>query len=237
MKVKRYFVINLDRRPDKLQTFYEKFPFDVERVERFAAIDGNNLPFDQVPLKGNVNDGDTFNPFMVGCSLSHYSVFDKVAKNDEYRDTDVFVTFEDDVFYSENFVNCMQMLEGFHEDFDMISIGGRWWPNFVPPLNDLHEYWTHCEGGVFKYKTPEKSIAGLAHDRGTFSLMWTKKFAKKFVAYLNSPILLLRPVDKLMTEFWSLDQSVIYDVFPHICYSPADFNTDIQHKPSMTFRA
>lgn len=252
--VKKFFVINLDRRPEKFANFLSKFPLQVQ-VERVSAVDGLNLPFDKEPLKSLVRDGDTFNPFVIGCTLSHYGIFDSVASDPSYADSDVFVTFEDDVFYSEDFVKvfddmCSLLNQGSLGDFDMIRIGGRFGPRFVPSIDSLNKSWSveklSQHGIIFTYKhSTEDSIrGGHYHDRCTHCLVWTKRFASKIVRYLNDRRMLeisedVRggrgyAIDVLIQRFILDGNCRILEIFPHVCYSPADYITDIQHKPSIT---
>lgn len=257
--VRKFFVINLDRRPEKMANFLCKFPLQVQ-VERVPAVDGLHLPFDKEPLKSLIRDGDTFNPFVIGCTLSHYGIFDSIGSDSSYGDSDVFVTFEDDVFYSEDFVErfeevCEKISRGQLGDFDMLRVAGRFGPRFVPPADALGTSWSKenvipaKSGGIFCYDhAREESVrGGHYHDRCTHCLVWTKRFAIKIVKYVNDRRMLeisedVRggrgyAIDVLIQRFILDGNCRILEMFPHICYSPADYMTDIQHTPSITVKA
>ena len=102
------FLINLDRREDRLQQANEVIDKTGIHIERVSAIDGAELEItDQLKARinpWNLNKRNISNPKklggILGCCLSHLSVWEKISRmTDEY----VFV-FEDDVaFYHKDF--------------------------------------------------------------------------------------------------------------------------------------
>jgi len=225
-RVKEIFVINLKRRPDRLQEFKQRYPL-TQPFTLIEAVDGNNLPYDKPPLSTLSKSGQ-INPFALGCTLSHYEVWKRVVENTEYKDEDVFITFEDDVFFVQDFENkfiqCLQP----NITFDMLTIGGRFRPNFVPHPNSLQILWDRITENVFQYKSKDHQD-GPNQDRTTHSLVWTKKFAKDFLKYLDEH-LIETAVDKLLTKFWKENNTLLLEHFPHLCFSPPNYKTDIQQK-------
>lgn len=89
------FVINLDRRPDRMVSFKEnKFPFDVERV---SAIEHPNGAY--------------------GCTLTHFDIF---RKQKEFP----FVIFEDDCKLIQSWSLVEWAMGQLPEDWDALWLGG-----------------------------------------------------------------------------------------------------------------
>jgi GR25 family glycosyltransferase involved in LPS biosynthesis len=105
----KVFVINLDRRADKLEKVDSKLKKMKIQYERFSAVDGNNLRFDNskfIPGKGMIE-----NKFALGCLLSHLEII-KIAKEKNYKR---ILIFEDDVLISENINISIQKLRNIKE--------------------------------------------------------------------------------------------------------------------------
>lgn len=87
------YCLNLDRRPDKWEKVKNRFDKLKLNVNRFSAVDGNNIS-DKV-----LNKYNKINKFEVGCILSHYNII-KDAKLNKYKR---ILIFEDDVIFCEDF--------------------------------------------------------------------------------------------------------------------------------------
>jgi len=123
-------VINLDRRPDRMEYLYKHSPV---AFRRFSAIDGQNLSsiYYKFPELLDTIRGQHRVLGEVGCSLSHYSLWKEHA---EKPITDYLLVFEDDVMFSD------QTLERFEKttndihmnriDFDVLYVGGQWTPHY-----------------------------------------------------------------------------------------------------------
>ena len=124
--IKKRFVINLDRRKDRYNDFLKRIPFDSDVCERFSAIDGKNIK--------DFKHKD--NPFVIGCHLSHKNILNLVVDDENIKDDDIILIFEDDVFFSDSFDLEIRKIVQFLKKLDKINyllyIGGRFTLNFKP---------------------------------------------------------------------------------------------------------
>lgn len=128
-------VINLDRRPDRMEYLYKHSPVS---FRRFSAIDGQNLSniyFEFSDLLDTIR-GQQRVLGEVGCSLSHYSLWKSHAENPR---ADYLLVFEDDVMFSDksyerfeetilSIHNRDKSTDGF--EFDVLYVGGQWTPDY-----------------------------------------------------------------------------------------------------------
>ena len=88
-----YYVINLKRRPDRLELFKKNCPLDNSKINRFEAVDGK--------LSTSIPDNfKSLSKGEVGCFLSHKLLWEKTLKQ---KDSDYSIIFEDDAIFTENF--------------------------------------------------------------------------------------------------------------------------------------
>ncbi len=113
---KRTFCINLDRRGDRIQSFYadsKKIGFDYERV---GGVDGQTLTFKN-PL--NIPH---FHPGDVGCTLSHLKTLERAMD----LKLDNYLVFEDDVLFRDGFIYLYnKFIDQVPQDWDMIYFGAN----------------------------------------------------------------------------------------------------------------
>lgn len=107
------YVINLDRRPDRMRLF-NNTSGDV-RVRRVSAVDGALMPLDAMPLtpearldvmRGYRTAHEQLTRGAVGCWLSHLKVWRLIAESSNNRNR-VAVVFEDDAVLTP--VNVREM--------------------------------------------------------------------------------------------------------------------------------
>ena len=116
-------VINLERRPDRWQIAIEEWKrtgLPSHLLERFDAFDGSHPDM----VKDLLHDewtrwlfdlstwrGSRQNPYqdhgfvfsVLGCTMSHYRVWERIVSDDSLEDLDAVMVLEDDVFISEDF--------------------------------------------------------------------------------------------------------------------------------------
>jgi GR25 family glycosyltransferase involved in LPS biosynthesis/glycosyltransferase involved in cell wall biosynthesis/GT2 family glycosyltransferase len=121
-------VINLDRRPDRLQAFQQRLlqatePDLASRVERFAAIDGRDLSLTaelQHLFRGN---DFSFRRAVVATALSHMGVWRQLAEST----APAFLILEDDVAFCPGFegqlVEICGELTREYPAFDVVLLG------------------------------------------------------------------------------------------------------------------
>lgn len=220
MKLKK-FVINLDKRPDRLQEFFSRY-IDMD-VERFSAIDGRHIH-----LNNSFSDIDKFlfsildnnlkhNPGILGCWSSHVNLWETLKNSDDY---DAFVIFEDDVFFVSGFKEKFELiLNEINEETDIIYFGGRFSPDFVP--RNVNSEWEKV-GNFYFYKG---NRLGREVDRTTHGYIITKNGAKNVLSVLYSSTFL--PALDGWLNHRRFDLALV-DFFPHIAWSPINYKTDIQ---------
>lgn len=121
-------LINLDRRPDRLESFTRRVaeaagPALVSRITRFPAVDGRLLSMTP-EIRWTFRDNDfSFRRNMVACALSHMALWEELAASDFPG----FLIFEDDVHLCRGFmgqlVEICGTLENRHPGFDMVLLG------------------------------------------------------------------------------------------------------------------
>jgi GR25 family glycosyltransferase involved in LPS biosynthesis len=112
-------VVNLDRRPDRMETFrktHTAFSFN-----RFTAVDGNQLtPSAFIDRLFNDNDYH-FRSALIGCALSHINLWKQLM--DSPTD-EGFIIMEDDITCVDNFVNKIETyLDMIPQQLDVLFIG------------------------------------------------------------------------------------------------------------------
>lgn len=114
----KIYCINLDKRPDRwreVSTFFRKYNIE---VERFRAVDGNPMRWNQSKYK-HAKSG-AFNGAM-GCIASHLAIW-KLAKQNNYKS---ILIIEDDCDLEENFNNLFNSLyPRVPSDWDLLYLGG-----------------------------------------------------------------------------------------------------------------
>jgi GR25 family glycosyltransferase involved in LPS biosynthesis len=226
MKFKR-FVINLDRRPDRLTEFFERYG-DAGDVTRFSAVDGvekfrdkkfNGI--EKIIFTGLSFSGFGNRPGVFGCWVSHVRLWDELAVSDY----DGFVIFEDDAFFVDDFQNKLNIILGdVTQNLDIIYIGGRFVPGFVPDEAGLRWF------RVGEFFDAYKPCDAQNHARTTHGYIITRAGAKKLIDIIISwnEKRKLPAVDDWLNSLRhdAIIRSV--DSLPHICYSPINYKTDIQ---------
>ncbi len=129
-KVVDIAVINLDRRPDRMEYLYKHSPVT---FRRFSAIDGQNLSsiYYKFPELLETIRGQQRVLGEVGCSLSHYSLWREHA---EKPNADYLLVFEDDVMFSEKslerFEKTANDIHTKNTEIDVLYVGGQWTPHY-----------------------------------------------------------------------------------------------------------
>lgn len=100
--VDKMFVITLERRRDRWFEFYRKSKqAGITGYEKWIATDGKTIVRDESLEKLFRNNGN-FNDGVIGCALSHYSIWKYCIENN----IDNVLIFEDDVSFTEKENTC-----------------------------------------------------------------------------------------------------------------------------------
>ena len=226
-RIDRAFVINLDRRQDRLRDFYDKLPASVSRlVERIPAVDGRALaptPELKTLFRGN---NFQYRRGAIGCALSHYALWQRIAGDDD-PDCNTLV-LEDDAFF------CEKALTFWNEEasrviprgFDLIYTGGV-------SLADATLESFERDG---RFPTPEQEpyfeekvnpCFGTPNVWfGTFSYVISQCGARALCRLIASRGI-HRAIDGFMLDNWQ--ELRVYATVPLVCWSIAKYQTDIQY--------
>tara|TARA_B100000405_G_scaffold13983_2_gene11642 strand:- start:8026 stop:8823 length:798 start_codon:yes stop_codon:yes gene_type:complete len=130
------YLINLDRRPDRLERFMKTFEAsDASKMQltKISAVDGGELDISKVPLsevaRGELKQIETtgfrskhyqLTRGAIGCYLSHVKVWRDVVDNNHRHG----LIFEDDVNVPSNIYHKMEKsMKHIPEDWDIILFG------------------------------------------------------------------------------------------------------------------
>lgn len=229
---KRKFVINLDRRPDRMKIMKMKLQaigVSIDSFERFSAIDGRELrPFfpDKTPKTLAIK----------GCLLSHFNIWFMTAHDPSLHSNDLILVLEDDVNFESQFNNLFPKFmteikkeNESNKEKKMFYVGGQFNPSYKPPSLDP---WV--KKGDYLYYRPTDLYMHLIHpaiaDRTTHFLILNKEMCKALCFLYQGKIQEnYTPVDTVLHQTnRAYKDFYFYDCFPHVVWSPYEKDTDIQ---------
>jgi len=136
------YVINLDRRADRMEKFKATHP-DLERVHRVSAFEGSKLKLTpKITRLFQPHDFKWKKPVM-GCALSHLSLWVQLLAEPE--DINTYLIMEDDAKLSPGWRNAWEKIQKHNAlpaDWDVVYLGGILPPNkeafktLIEPVND-----------------------------------------------------------------------------------------------------
>jgi GR25 family glycosyltransferase involved in LPS biosynthesis len=136
-----FFVINLQRRPERLRTFREQMgAAGIEDFEVVRGVDGSMLSEEDILLMIDKNaTREAFGGRIhmtngeIGCAASHNKIYEKII-TERYSHG---VVFEDDARTVENFQNFWESFAIDELDFDILILGYYTSPNNLIKINSL----------------------------------------------------------------------------------------------------
>lgn len=232
------FVINLNRRPDRWNTFSKNAKesgLDFLQYTRFSAVDGSKLVSTRQLQRIFENNDYNMRRGMVGCALSHLKLYTQLLNSD---DSDIYIILEDDIEFTDNF--SFKLLYIYNQlkehDWDMVYLGHHCYSKYIN--NDTYnkifipaaEKWS-------KQRSLTESIGG------TGGYMITKRGAEKLLEFLNETGM-TNGIDTVQQK--SADICNVYYTLPHLIYSKCwrndsdndnTLDTDIQYDYSSLSRS
>lgn len=217
------FVINLTRRPNRLDAFRRVCL--LPDVQTFEAIDGRRLDDEDLdewarrppssPHARQLSNGE------MGCLLSHYGLWKRCAAGDASH----MMIFEDDCLFSSHFIERLQAsmhsMQNHSSNVDVLWIGGRFTRDYVMRrcihVNDhicTHDYHADWDG--------------MDMDRTTHAYVISRTHASYMVGQLESGFDATTPVDHLLTRTSQMTQTPMFNTLPLLCYSPMSGDSDIR---------
>ncbi len=108
----RVYVINLDRRPDRYESFKQELAkHNIADVDRFSAVDGTTILANKIPLLAGE----------IGVLESHLAIIKK-CKEDGVKNV---LILEDDVYFTPEINNLDEYINSVPNDWDFIYFGGN----------------------------------------------------------------------------------------------------------------
>ena len=214
------FLINLDRRPDRLQNFKDKTSAaSFTTWERFSAVDGTTLaPTEEIKYLFRNNDFNYRRTF-IGCALSHLELWRKLANSED----NVYLILEDDIDFSCNFVQEIykHLPKILNEGPDLCYLGYSLRPVKFN-LESSYKYKSHIEN---------VSIIEFNCIGGIFAYTISKNGAKKLLQIIDS-YGIGHGIDYLMMLYWDyMDVRCFYPpiVFTDYVGCGKKVDSDIQY--------
>ncbi len=202
-RISQYWVINLDRRKDRMHEFNSRVPFHSGLVNRVSAIDG--LTFDPRAYPRILCK----NKFEIACMMTHVNVWRHIASTNS--ETDLHVIFEDDVHFDPAFLAKWSSLYAptLPSFFHIAYIGGRFFPHYREQATETDWYRTY-------------------EDRTFHSYIVTKAGAQKMVSLFQAEPRIVLPIDDLVVS-WNRQNRIVNTCTAELlCWSPRNYKTDIQ---------
>ena len=168
------YVINLDRRPDRMKDFEKISPV---KCTKFSAIDGKMLkPNIQLQQIFEGNDYNMRNG-MVGCAMSHIKLLIQLVKSEQK----MYCILEDDVTFTDSFVQKVQQVlkDVAKYDWDFIYLGHH----LNPPDSDNGCYNKNKKPVITRWS---RDLSLTLSVGGTFGYIITKAGAEKMLNFINT---------------------------------------------------
>jgi GR25 family glycosyltransferase involved in LPS biosynthesis len=223
------FCINLDRRPDRRAAFYDRLPAPLhDLVERVPAVDGRDLAMTP-DLRALFEENDFhFRRNIIGCSLSHYRLWQLIASADYPYDRTLI--FEDDVWFSCRFLALWngQMAPRLPPDFDLIYLGGPLGPAMVAEMVDLMDrHDGHIDIPLNSYMASRENESFVRPQQVqfcTYSYIVSRNGARKLCDLVERDKF-ERSIDWFMIDRWP--EMNVYATDPLLCWAVFQEGSDI----------
>jgi GR25 family glycosyltransferase involved in LPS biosynthesis len=210
----KQYVINLKRRPDRLQYFYDHFPFEKTNVEVVYGFDGKYFE------KENEREVQIFHnlpnnllPGEKGCLISHLRIYkDIIDKNIPFA-----VVMEDDGIFCENFKDKInEIINELPDDCQILYFGGRFEPYFKMDPGTFISFSNKIVSHV-QIKWEQRSWRN--HDRTTHGYIISYNLAKFFIDCFNRNMYLDCAIDNWMLRICMNNNIKILNASPLLSYS------------------
>jgi GR25 family glycosyltransferase involved in LPS biosynthesis len=123
----RMYVINLERRPERMVNFITKNNYEAPPYEVFAAVDGKKLkPNGKIQRIFETGDYN-FRRGIVGCAYSHLQIWNKFLKTNSHY----CVVVEDDIQLAPKFTEkLLYLLQTYGKSFDLMFLHFNLYPDW-----------------------------------------------------------------------------------------------------------
>ena len=151
------YVINLERRKDRIDTFKTHHMNIKDRVYLWRATDGRTLTLTQELVHCFRNNDFKWKKSVMGCALSHLGAWEKLA-NDNLAKS--YLIMEDDVRLSPQWLTQWQIsAQHIPKDADVIYLGGVLPPNkqaFPSIIEPINQYFAKVASNTLFQPSPRR---------------------------------------------------------------------------------
>ena len=225
------WILNLERRSDRWKDMNEKVAKYDLNAYRINAIDGSKFNFEKYKELFSLRDyrlrvknpyqHHQYNRGVLGCALSHYTMWESIINNDNMSNEDYILIMEDDCKFVDDFeTKFYELLEQLKYIYwDICYLG---YTDYVALDTDKEE------NNLIKLSGEPRTRGG-----GTFGYLITKAGAKKFYEAANDRSI-QQAVDWFMIEQY--DKVVAYKTKNDLIFSNVagveGHDSDVQNKPT-----
>ncbi len=148
------FVINLDRRPDRLEFIQQQLQNLNLSFTRISAVDGKQVDEDEIPFdrkKFYLSAKREITPGEIGCAMSHRAIFKRMID----QSIPYALVLEDDVIIHWGLVELLDDKKIFQK-FDFLNLSGT-----QPYPENISEFSSVLKEGVFERPSvfdPKRSL-------------------------------------------------------------------------------
>lgn len=219
-------LINLDKRPDRLQYCREKLQFN---FDRYPAVDGDHLQFyTQFNSLLKLIDKQPIVLGEIGCKLSHYDLWKQIEKPTMILEDDIMI--HEDTF--SQLKSIFEKMKDIQIDWDILYIAGQWTPKYTfnskcymksHVITDVHIGSTFVNLGDSFYDRNylfQDDVFNTPLYRTTAGYIISPTGAKKICSIIHaSPGYFMKtPLDMWLLNLEKNEQIKMLDSFPHPIY-------------------
>ena len=180
-RIDKTFIVNLDSRPDRLQSLLATEPRLKDIMTRIPAVHGKTLQMNPTIYKLCKDNPFQWKKSVIGCYLSHLTIWTRILQ----EPGNLFLVLEDDVRFQPGWDELWNKAAAIMpQDAELIYWGGVLPPNkHVLPLvsESINEYWSRIRPNTLFSREP----SSLFHFC-TYSYLITKAGAGKLIQYIQS---------------------------------------------------
>jgi GR25 family glycosyltransferase involved in LPS biosynthesis len=178
-KINEGHVINLKRRGDRLDRFYENHPGFNEHVVVQEACDGVSLELTPALKRLFINNDFHWKKPVLGCAMSHLKLWHQLASDEAGIDN--YLIMEDDVKFQPGWQDIWnKACKEIPDDYDVLYLGGILPPNkeaYNSLIQPVNSYWSRIrEHTLFGQASPNRYFHVC-----NYSYILSKKGAKKIL--------------------------------------------------------
>ena len=180
-RIDNIFMVNLDTRPDRLQSVFDSEPRLKDIMTRIPAVYGKTLQMNSTIYKLCKNNPFRWKKSVIGCYLSHLMIWTRILQ----EPGNLFLILEDDVRFQPGWADQWNKAAStMPSDTELIYWGGILPPN-IPALplasESVSEYWSRIKPNTLFSSEPSTYFHFC-----TYSYLITKAGAEKLIKYIQS---------------------------------------------------